>query len=59
MRGTVIPEDVMARKKSGKAKTAKVRDLSVRKASDAKGGSSVSNVLKALGDGVSAAARKG
>ena len=44
----------------GKKKTPKVRDLSARKGSDAKGGSisAFSNAIKTIGEGLSTAARK-
>lgn len=51
----------MAKSKTGRKKTAKVRDLSARKGTNAKGGSlnSLSNAIKSIGDGLSTAARKG
>jgi hypothetical protein len=51
----------MAKKKDGKRKTARVRDLSARKGSDAKGGlqTAFSNALKSVGEGLSTMARKG
>jgi hypothetical protein len=60
-------EDAMTAKRGQKAtargqKTARVRDLSARKAADAKGGgmlsNAASNVVKAIGDATSTAARK-
>ena len=48
--------------KGGKRKAAKARDLTARKGSDAKGGalgSALSSVLKAQGDALATAARKG
>ena len=54
-------EDVMAKSKTGRKKTAKVRDLSARKGTNAKGGSqsTLSDVVKSIGDGLTTAARKG
>jgi hypothetical protein len=50
----------MAKSKTGRKKTAKVRDLSARRSTNPKGGSSaLSNVVKSIGDGLSTAARKG
>jgi len=51
----------MAKSKTGRKKTAKVRDLSARKGTNAKGGSlsTLSDVVKSIGDGLTTAARKG
>lgn len=48
----------MTNRKSGTKKTAAIRDLSARKGSDVKGGGSLSNTIKAVGEGLSQVARK-